>query len=779
MKANGSKPLISFIIILITNFLLSVSSFAQSSKTCLFFNGIDSRVDCKNSILFTPETSITIQIWMKTKEIGGQTVLWRGDVWQNYYGIKTTEDNKIRGTLFLDDYTHIYSQSSIEINKWYHIALTYESNLPDSNFKLYINGNLESALTATGYIKPDNNSLLIGAYPWSNPFTFFGYLEDFQLWNRALSQAEIQEKMNKTLFPQNEQGLVAYWPMTEGEGNIIHDISGNGNNGIIYGAEWFPNNTVHAIINAQSVWIDDSFSGIATNQVDASLSTGENLSYTWSVGLDTLASGINPTVSLPTGSQYLTLTVRNDSGAVSTDSSLISVYAAKLYTKGPIYSAISELDENTFFISSADDRVYQFDSLGNIKWTFLTGGDIQSTVTVSDGNNIFVTSSDTRLYSFNSHGEPNWDLAMGGVVVSSPTFYKNNEILVGLTTGRLFALTYDGKIKWSFQTGDELVASPVISNNGRVYFGSKDKRIYCVSVDGDSLWKYLTSDEIVASPAIGTDHNVVIGSKDGTIYKLNEDGEFLWKFDTNGGVYSAPIIGENGQIFIGSSDGYFYSISKTGDLIWKYNTKASIKSTASISPDGSSIFVGNDAGYIFAFSTEGSVKWYLKTDGPVSAPTLVTKNNLLLASTTYGSVYVMKIISNTTDEKTSTINLEWPTYLGNNQRTGDQQTVITGIKKNEKTINHFELFQNYPNPFNPTTMISFSLLKESRVKITIFNVLGQVINSFNLNAQVKGTHQFKWDGSNLASGIYFYSLLANPTDGSESYSTVKKMLLLK
>ena len=585
--------------------------------------------------------------------------------------------------------------------------------------------------------------------------------------------------MNQALNPQNEEGLAAYWPMNEGEGDIIHDLSGNGNNGYIYGAEWYPNNTVHAIFNTNNVWIDSLYKGFASNKVDASLSTGENLSYSWTVGEDTLNEGINPTIKLPTGSQYLVLTVRNDSGAVSKDSSLISVYAAKLYTNGAIYSAISELNDNTFFISSADDRVYQFDSLGHVQWTFLTGGNIQSTVTVSDGNNIFATSSDTRLYSFNYLGEPNWDIAMGGVVVSSPTFYKNSEILVGLTTGRLFALSYDGKIKWSFQTGNELVASPVISNKGKIYFGSKDKKMYAVSVEGDSLWSYITSDEIVGSPAIFVNQSVIIGSKDGALYKIDEDGNFKWKFNTNGGIYSAPVIGENGQIFIGSSDGYFYSISKSGDLIWKYNTNASIKSTASISPDGNSIYVGNDHGYIFAFSPDGLLKWYLKTDAPVSAPTLVTKNNLLLASTNYGSVYIMKLSTNTLNKNSSNISLEWPTYLGNNQRTGDQQTIVTGIKKNEKVINHFKLMQNYPNPFNPATMISFSLLKESNVKITIFNVLGQMIKEFDLNVNPEGFHQFEWNASNVASGIYFYSIHANPTDGSNEFNAVKKMILLK
>ncbi len=770
-----------FLFLLIQIVLLFTSeSFSQTPSKYLTFNGNSDYINCGYNEVLRPSTKLTLSISFKTDIVNSwQSLIWCGNYYENNYALKITPDYKIRGLVWINGSHTIFSDSTIELNKWYQISMTYDSSLTENNFKLYINGNIQAQSNVQGSIGSDSEPFIIGVYPGLFNQYFKGGISNVQLWNRALSQAEIQEKMNKSLNPQNEQGLVAYWPMNEDEGNIIHDLSGNGNNGNIYGAEWFPNNTVHAIFHTNNVWIDSLYQGLAANEVDASLSTGENLSYTWSVGADTLATGINPIIKLPTGSQYLVLTLRNDSGAVSKDSSLISVYAARLLTYGPIYSAISELDDNTFFTSSADDRVYQFDSLGHVQWTFLTGGNIQSTVTVSDENNIFATSSDTRLYSFNYLGEPNWDIAMGGVVVSSPTFYKDNEILVGLTTGRLFAISYDGKIKWSFQTDGELAASPIISNNGKIFLGSKDKKIYAVTVNGDSLWSYLTADEIVASPAIGTDHSVVFGSKDGYLYKLDEDGNFLWKFKTEGGIYSAPVIGENGQIFIGSSDGYCYSISKSGDLIWKYNTHSSIKSTASISSDGSTIFVGNDAGNIFAFSSGGSLIWYLNIYTPISAPTLITKSNLLLVGTIYGSLYIMKTEASGLDKKASNINLEWPTYLGNNQRTGDQQTVVTGSKKDEQIINHFELMQNYPNPFNPSTMISFSLLKESNVNITIFNVLGQMIKEYNLNINSEGFHQFEWTASNVASGIYFYSIHANPTDGSNEFNAVRKMIFLK
>jgi hypothetical protein len=90
----------------------------------------------------------------------------------------------------------------------------------------------------------------------------------------------------------------------------------------------------------------------------------------------------------------------------------------------------------------------------------------------------------------------------------------------------------------------------------------------------------------------------------------------------------------------------------------------------------------------------------------------------------------------------------------------------------------YTLSQNYPNPFNPNTNIIFSLAVESKVKLEVFNLLGEevemVINS-NLSA---GEHKVDFNATGLNSGIYFYKLTASGIDGS-SFSSIKKMTLMK
>ncbi len=84
----------------------------------------------------------------------------------------------------------------------------------------------------------------------------------------------------------------------------------------------------------------------------------------------------------------------------------------------------------------------------------------------------------------------------------------------------------------------------------------------------------------------------------------------------------------------------------------------------------------------------------------------------------------------------------------------------------------FALKQNYPNPFNPSTNISFSLPEAGKAELTIYNITGQKVAGFvgDYNA---GRHNIEWDATDLASGVYFYKLVAG------NFTDTKKMVLLK
>ncbi len=85
----------------------------------------------------------------------------------------------------------------------------------------------------------------------------------------------------------------------------------------------------------------------------------------------------------------------------------------------------------------------------------------------------------------------------------------------------------------------------------------------------------------------------------------------------------------------------------------------------------------------------------------------------------------------------------------------------------------FSLSQNYPNPFNPVTTIKFDIPKESKVKISVFDILGNEIQTLVNENMRAGEYQVNWDASGYSSGVYFYKLQA------EDFVGTKKMLLVK
>ncbi|MEX1138098.1 MAG: T9SS type A sorting domain-containing protein [Bacteroidota bacterium] len=90
----------------------------------------------------------------------------------------------------------------------------------------------------------------------------------------------------------------------------------------------------------------------------------------------------------------------------------------------------------------------------------------------------------------------------------------------------------------------------------------------------------------------------------------------------------------------------------------------------------------------------------------------------------------------------------------------------------------FELFQNFPNPFNPSTTIAYQLTTDSRVRLKIYNLLGQEVVTLFDGDRPAGFHQEAWNASSVASGTYVYRLIASDAFGKEIMEK-KVMTLVK
>lgn len=105
-----------------------------------------------------------------------------------------------------------------------------------------------------------------------------------------------------------------------------------------------------------------------------------------------------------------------------------------------------------------------------------------------------------------------------------------------------------------------------------------------------------------------------------------------------------------------------------------------------------------------------------------------------------------------------------------------EQSYVGIIKTQESVPNKYFLSQNYPNPFNPETKIKFGIPHGSdkvKIQITIYNILGEKIETLADNEYIPGIYETKWNGMKYPSGIYFCRLKA------ENYSHSVRMLLIK
>ena len=85
----------------------------------------------------------------------------------------------------------------------------------------------------------------------------------------------------------------------------------------------------------------------------------------------------------------------------------------------------------------------------------------------------------------------------------------------------------------------------------------------------------------------------------------------------------------------------------------------------------------------------------------------------------------------------------------------------------------FKLEQNYPNPFNPSTTIEFTIPKDGKYSISVYNILGQLVRTLADDEFQPGYYKVNFDATRLSSGMYIYRLFGN------NVNITKKMILMK
>ena len=169
------------------------------------------------------------------------------DTSENVYGQFMTKKDAFAwflGVRRSDGYTVWYSKMNGGVNNnwgigrfpelvdgtWHHIVFTYDKDAGENNQKFYIDGILKAQKTTTGTLDTSTNPINLVTS------SFFGGIRDARIYNRQLTDSEVMDLSNGIDIVN---GKVGHWKIDEGEGSVVYDSSGNGNNGIITGgATW-------------------------------------------------------------------------------------------------------------------------------------------------------------------------------------------------------------------------------------------------------------------------------------------------------------------------------------------------------------------------------------------------------------------------------------------------------------------------------------------------------------------------------------------------------------
>lgn len=371
---------------------------------------------------------------------------------------------------------------------------------------------------------------------------------------------------------------------------------------------------------------------------------------------------------------------------------------------------------------------------GGATWKKVGAGNIGHEAVYSieglDSSTAFATTSpSTGTYIFRtSNGGTSWDTVYslaGGFVDAIHMFDNQIGIAIGDPVGGEWVVlhTSDGGATW--------LRSKSEPPQSKTENGSPN----CLATVGDSV--------------------VVFGSSSGSVYRSTDRGATWVSAGTSQPYVTAIGLLESGVGITTGADprilppAYVYSHTIDGGVTWNSMLGPFGSIVNPVAGAGRSEFWGASANTIYR-STDAGVSWHIEyqtqTGFSFLALSVLTSNEVASGWAVAGGGFIYQL----------------------------NESTLTGAQILEVSIpKAITLNQNYPNPFNPSTTIRYALPARAYVTLAVFNTLGQQVASLVNESQEAGYHEVRFDGSSMASGVYFYRLRAG-----ENVAT-KKLLVIR
>lgn len=208
----------------------------------LIFNGEDNYAAVPYNDIFNITGAVTVELWCRylSVEQGWSSIIALGEGSDFIFRIHNHGEKNTPFAVLNDAAGNSYYIGDLDFGEndgdWHHLAMVYDGNY----FNWFVNGEeVHTREIGSIAIAEGDYNLYFGQHGAAEGSWNFwhGAMGEVRIWDRALTAQDIQTNMYLQLSG-SENGLIGYWPMDEGEGDMIFDLSAYVNNGTVFGAMW-------------------------------------------------------------------------------------------------------------------------------------------------------------------------------------------------------------------------------------------------------------------------------------------------------------------------------------------------------------------------------------------------------------------------------------------------------------------------------------------------------------------------------------------------------------
>jgi len=226
--------------------LMSAFFFTNAQNSVLNLDGNADYAFANDDVSLSPTDAVTVAAWVKINSNGSTSSIARkGASFTPAYSLNRESSNNFKFYVYLGSWLDSFNSTTVtNVGEWYHVAGVYNA----SEIMIYVNGVLESARSTTGSISTTTDNFYIGGDVGTVGVEWFnGLVDELSVWNKALTQSQIQTVMNDSLsaayYQTSDSGLVAYWKFDELEdlginsdgADDVRDLSVYGNHADLEG----------------------------------------------------------------------------------------------------------------------------------------------------------------------------------------------------------------------------------------------------------------------------------------------------------------------------------------------------------------------------------------------------------------------------------------------------------------------------------------------------------------------------------------------------------------